>query len=105
MDASAPLNRNTVTSSPGLEMPLASAATSASRIAVSARPKRLAAMVIVIQGQIAARPKQKEENPHWESNGGGNIGPATPTPPPVTLCQASAICVTIVAKPSVVIAK
>ena len=27
------------------------------------------------------------------------------TPPPVTLCQASAICVTMVAKPSVVMAK
>ena len=25
-----------------------------------------------------------------EENGGGKIGPATPTPPPVTLCQASA---------------
>jgi hypothetical protein len=28
-----------------------------------------------------------------------------PTPPPVTLCQASAIWVTMVAKPSVVMAK
>ena len=39
------------------------------------------------------------------SNGGGKIGPGTPTPPPVTLCQASAIWVTMVAKPSVVMAK
>jgi hypothetical protein len=40
-------------------MPHASAATSASRIAVSARPKRLDAMFAVIQVQTAARPKQK----------------------------------------------
>ena len=40
-------------------MPLASAATSASRIAVSARPKRLAAIFAVIHVQIAAKPKQK----------------------------------------------
>ena len=39
------------------------------------------------------------------SNGFGSTGPGTPMPPPVTLCQASTICVTMVAKPSVVMAK
>ena len=92
-------------SSAGLEMPQASAATSASRIAVSARPKRLLPRLIVIQVQTAAMAKQKSSKPHCVSNGAGNCGPGTPMPPPVTLCQASAICVTIVAKPSVVIAK
>jgi hypothetical protein len=38
-------------------------------------------------------------------NGHGNTGPGVPTPPPVTLFQASAICVTMVAKPNVVMAK
>ena len=59
MPASAPVNRNTVTSSRGLEMPPASAATSASRMATSPRPKRLAAMLAVIQVQTAATARQK----------------------------------------------
>ena len=87
-------------------MPLASAATSASRMAVSARPKRLAATLVVIQVQTAARPKQKIVEAPWGCRTApGSIGPGTPTPPPVTLFQASAICVTMVAKPSVVMAK
>ena len=93
-------------SSAGLEMPLASAATSASRIAVSARPKRLPPMLIVIQVQTAAMAEAEiVEAPLAYRTAPEDCGPGTPMPPPVTLCQASAICVTMVAKPSVVIAK
>ena len=46
-------------SSRALEMPVASAATSASRMAISERPKRLAAMLAVIQVTIAARPRAR----------------------------------------------
>ena len=45
-------------SSRGLAMPLASAATSASRTVTSARPKRLRAMLPVIQVQKAAPARQ-----------------------------------------------
>ncbi len=58
--AAAPLNRNTEISSPGLEMPVASAATSASRIATSERPNRLCAMFAVIQVHSAATARQKK---------------------------------------------
>ena len=86
-------------------MPVASAATSASRIAISARPKRLWARLKVIQVQSAEAPRQNQKNPAALSKGAGSSGPGRPMPPPVTLCQASAICVTMVAKPSVLMAK
>ena len=86
-------------------MPDASAATSASRVAVRARPKRLRAMLAVIQVQTAAMPRHRQYRPQAVSNGAGMDGPATPTPPPVTSCHPSATWVTMVAKPSVVMAK
>ena len=93
-------------SSAGLEMPQASAATSASRIAVSARPKRLLRDVDRHPG-ADRRDGEAEivEAPLGIERRREDCGPGTPMPPPVTLCQASAICVTMVAKPSVVIAK
>ena len=103
--ATAPLNRKTGINSRALEMPVASAATSASRIAISARPKRPLAMLAVIQVHAAPIARQKAYRPAVVLNGAGSSGPGTPMPPPVTLCQARAIWVTMVANPSVVMAK
>ena len=73
--------------------------------ALLGRPKRLRAMFAVIQVQKAAKPRQKYRKPQVVFSGSGISGPVMPMPPPVTSCQASAICVTMVAKPSVVMAK
>lgn len=105
MAATAPAKRKIETSSRGFEMPTASAATSASRTATSARPCRLFATFSVIQVQRDAAARQRAKKPSRLSKGAGISGPAMPMPPPVTSCQASAIWVTIVAKPSVVMAK
>jgi hypothetical protein len=53
----------------------------------------------------AATPRQAAYRPGVVSNGAGIAGPGRPTPPPVTPVQASATCVTMVAKPSVLMAK
>ena len=62
-------------------------------------------MLAVIQVQSAAHAEAEIVEPPGGVERPPKVGPATPMPPPVTLCQASAICVTMVAKPSVVIAK
>jgi hypothetical protein len=54
MAASAPANRKIAISIFGLEMPVASAATSASRTAISARPNRLRATLALNQVVSAA---------------------------------------------------
>ena len=60
MAASAPANRKMAISIFGLEMPVASAATSASRTAISARPNRLRATFALIQVVTAAKPMQRK---------------------------------------------
>ena len=62
--ATAPLNRNTEISSPALEIPVASAATSASRTATSERPKRLCAMFACHPGAQCRRNQAEEVEPH-----------------------------------------